>query len=109
MTDPRTPGARFLALLALGDGPKHGYEIAAHIEARSGGVFTLSFGALYPVLHRLEADGLARASWRDEAGKRRKVYALTAAGKAALADERAGFDRHVAAIARLAGAKGGAR
>jgi PadR family transcriptional regulator PadR len=93
---------RFLVLLALSHGPKHGYEIARHLEERSGGVFTLSFGALYPVLHRLELDGLASATWDDDGGKRRKVYALTRAGAAALAVDRADLDRRVEALKRLA-------
>ena len=65
----------FLALLALKDGPKHGYEIAAFIKTKSEGFFSLSFGALYPILHKLEKDQLARASWEEVGGtKQKKVY-----------------------------------
>lgn len=98
--DSRSASGRFLVLLALAHGAKHGYQIARHIEERSRGVFAMSFGALYPILHRLEADGLARATWHD----RKKVYALTRSGEAALREERAEFDRLAAAIARLGGA-----
>jgi PadR family transcriptional regulator PadR len=102
VTDTRPTSGRFLVLLALAHGPKHGYEIARHLEDRSRGVFTLSFGALYPVLHRLEAEGLAAASWRGDGARKKKVYALTAAGVRALADEKAAHDRIHDALARLA-------
>ena len=62
MNDASSRGT-FLALLALQDGPKHGYEISTWIEARSRGFFSLSFGALYPILHRLEKEGLVEGAW----------------------------------------------
>jgi DNA-binding PadR family transcriptional regulator len=95
---------RLLVLYALAHGPKHGYQIARHLDERTGGICAVSFGALYPVLHRLEADGLARAGWQrdDDTGKRKKVYALTRAGAAALAEEQGELDRLVAAVRRLA-------
>jgi DNA-binding PadR family transcriptional regulator len=98
----------FLVLLALRAGPRHGYEIATWIEERSGGFFTLSFGALYPVLHKLEKDGLLSAEWQavGEAGvKRKKVYSLTLRGRRVLETERAQFEKFTGAFARLLGAK----
>ena len=90
----------FLALLALQDGPKHGYEVSTWIEARSRGFFTLSFGALYPILHKLEKEGLVTGAWEDAGeARRRKVYALTPAGQEAVAGER---DRHAAQMAAFA-------
>ena len=45
---------------------------------------------LYPVLHRMEREGLIKASWRpSESGRRRKYYAISAKGKRALNEERA--------------------
>jgi PadR family transcriptional regulator PadR len=93
---------RFLVLLALADGPKHGYEIATHLKDRSAGFFSLSFGALYPILHKLEKEGLVAGTWVE----RRKTYQLTRAGKAALADERERHDELVGAFERLFGAAG---
>jgi PadR family transcriptional regulator, regulatory protein PadR len=93
----------FLVLLALQHGAKHGYEIASFVEEKSNGFFRLSFGALYPILHRLEADGSICGDWEaaPAAGPRRKVYGLTAKGRAVARRERA---RHVElsmAFARL--------
>jgi PadR family transcriptional regulator PadR len=101
---PAAGRASFLVLLALRRGAKHGYEIASWIEESSQGFFTLSFGALYPVLHRLEKQGLLAAEWQAvaEAGvKRKKVYALTAAGRKALDAERAHYEAWTGAFARL--------
>ncbi|MBK7865095.1 MAG: helix-turn-helix transcriptional regulator [Archangiaceae bacterium] len=104
MSDAGKSRALFLALLALAEGPKHGYEISSWVSAKSAGFFTLSFGALYPILHKLEQDGLARGSWDNSGGARaRKVYALTAKGKKALADERSSYRELALAFDRLLG------
>jgi DNA-binding PadR family transcriptional regulator len=96
----------FLVLLALKDGAKHGYEIAGHLTERTQGVFSISFGALYPILHRLEKDGLVSARWEavgSSGAKQRKVYALTVKGRRALTAERASFEALTGAFARLLG------
>ncbi len=94
----------FLVLLALRTGAKHGYEIATYLEERSGGFFTLSFGALYPILHRLEKEGLVSARWHSvgaSGAKQKKVYALTAKGRRGLEAEHASFRAQTGAFARL--------
>jgi PadR family transcriptional regulator PadR len=70
-----------LVLAALVDTPKHGYQIALELERRSGGLFSLQHGTLYPILHRLEREKRIRGSWAEEGGRRRKVYALTEPGR----------------------------
>lgn len=70
-----------LLLSALRDGPKHGYQIALDVETESNGLFRFKHGTLYPILHRLEDEGLIRGSWSRQQGRRRKVYALTRAGE----------------------------
>lgn len=104
MPDTQTTRGAFLVLLALRGGPKHGYEIAAHLRDRSGGVFTLSFGALYPILHRLEKEGLASSRWQDVGpAKRKKVYALTRAGEAALGAAKERYLAFAGALSKLLG------
>ena len=76
-----------LVLSSLRDGPKHGYQIALDVESASHGAFLLQHGTLYPILHRLERDGLIRGRWRDRDGeRRRKRYALSAAGRRRLGE-----------------------
>jgi PadR family transcriptional regulator, regulatory protein PadR len=73
-----------LVLTALKADPGHGYSIIRTIRERSDGEFELLEGSLYPVLHRLERDGLVSSSWSQVAGRKRRVYKLSRKGRAAL-------------------------
>lgn len=75
-----------LILASLREGPAHGYEIALAVERDSGGAFALQLGTLYPILHRLEKQGLIRGRWERE-GRRRKTYELTTKGSTYLRGE----------------------
>lgn len=81
-----------LILVALDDGPRHGYQLAVDIEQRSGGFFQFKHGTLYPILHKLEKDGLIKGVWSEEGPKgKRKSYALTARGRRYARDQRASW------------------
>lgn len=88
--DSQSLGRRINEILILHEldrRPAHGYQIALVIEERSGGFFPFSHGTLYPILHRLEKDGLIAGRWSDPAeGRPRKEYALTEAGRTQLSD-----------------------
>ena len=72
--------ALILAILSLEK--KHGYQIALELEDKSNGLFKFNHGTLYPILHKLEKDGLIKGTWKKEGPKRkRKYYSLTAKGK----------------------------
>jgi DNA-binding PadR family transcriptional regulator len=73
-----------LLLATLQAGPAHGYAIIERLRLRSEGTFDLPEGTIYPALHRLEQAGLLTSRWSDESARRRRVYALTARGQAAL-------------------------
>ena len=78
----------FHVLLALGDGPSHGYAIGKDVELRSGGRLDPTTGALYQVLRRLADDGLiAAVDAPGDADARRKYFALTRDGRRAAAKE----------------------
>ena len=73
--------------LELG-GPMHGVGVADHIASRSGGVFKVEEGSLYPALHRLQAKGFVSWEWRKtEEGRRAKFYQITRKGQRALSSE----------------------
>jgi transcriptional regulator len=60
----------------------HGYAIAQVIRSRSGEVFTVETGSLYPALHCLERQKWVRSDWKlTESNQRAKFYQLTALGK----------------------------
>lgn len=78
-----------LVLSILAEGESYGYAIIQRVRELSGGEIAWTDGMLYPVLHRLEAQGLIEASWRTaETGRGRKYYALKRPGKAALAEQK---------------------
>jgi PadR family transcriptional regulator PadR len=59
----------------------YGYEITKKVEEMSKGKIRLTFGALYPVLHKLEAEGYLRTE-KENIGKRVRIhYSLTDNGK----------------------------
>lgn len=79
-------------LMALGQGPLHGYGIKTAVEERSGGAVTLGAGTLYEGIYRL-----LKAGWLVEVegdvetpppgGPPRRYYALTAEGREAARQE----------------------
>ncbi len=74
-----------LVLSVLGTQASYGYQIVKRINEESQGLFTWQEGTIYPVLHRLEKDGLIRAEWREaQTGRRRKYYHVTAKGRKSL-------------------------
>lgn len=70
-----------LILSSLQNEKKHGYELALDIEKKSDGLFKFNHGTLYPILHKLEKDGLINGTWKQEGPKRkRKYYSITSKG-----------------------------
>jgi PadR family transcriptional regulator PadR len=88
-------------LASLEAGPRHGYAIMEALRAGSGGQLDLPTGTIYPALHRLERAGLVKASWSQAAGRRRRLYRLTAAGRRALEAERSTWREFSTAVTRL--------
>jgi PadR family transcriptional regulator, regulatory protein PadR len=78
--------------------PAHGYAVIEELKRRSGGEFALPEGTVYPVLHRLEADGLLVSSWSNASGRRRRIYSLTPRGRTALAEQQGEWRRFVVAV-----------
>jgi PadR family transcriptional regulator, regulatory protein PadR len=70
-----------MVLSVLAEGPKYGYALQQSLRTASYGRIDPKAGTLYPLLHRLEDDGLIRAKWDESTGRRRKWYELTAAGR----------------------------
>jgi DNA-binding PadR family transcriptional regulator len=77
----RTNDPPLLILTSLADGPKHGHALLKDIEGFAG--VTLSPGALYGAITRLEERGLIEPLDFDD---RRRPYRLTSAGSAALSE-----------------------
>jgi DNA-binding PadR family transcriptional regulator len=85
---PALPDLVFHVLLALGQGPSHGYAIGKDVEEQSGGRLDPTTGALYQVLRRLADEGLVTpVSGPDDVDPRRKYFALSKAGRRAASQE----------------------
>ena len=91
MVDERWPGEWMRGVLSLcvlrvvADGPTYGYAIAGRLA--DAGLGTVKGGTLYPILARLETDGLVTSSWEaGDGGPGRKFFHLTDAGRDALAE-----------------------
>ena len=82
----------FQILLALAEGPLHGYGIRQSVAERTDDQVLLGSGTLYEAVHRLLSDGLieeagAPTDSRPAGGPPRRYYALTRQGRVALVDE----------------------
>ena len=102
--DEFTSGRKFeavdlqLVILAfLAERPAHGYELIKTIEERSGGFYTPSPGVIYPALTYLSEIGYASV----EQSGTRKLYSITALGKAHLASNRASADAILDTLLRI--------
>jgi DNA-binding PadR family transcriptional regulator len=90
--------------------PSYGYELLKRINAVGQGMFTWREGTLYPVLHRLELEGLLRGQWEDGAageGRKRKYYYITAKGRRRLAEGAAQWNAFYGLVSRLTGGSHG--
>ena len=91
-----------LILRLLSSGNLNGWDIMQRIQLVSGEVLTVTPGALYPALHRLEARGLISAVWRPSDNNRKaKFYGLTTRGRKQLDTQRKQWEQFSAAVALI--------
>jgi PadR family transcriptional regulator, regulatory protein PadR len=88
-----------LILRLLSSGNLNGWDIMQRIQLISADVLSVTPGALYPALHRLEARGLISAVWRPSDNNRKaKFYGLTARGRKQLETQRQQWERFSQAV-----------
>ena len=86
MDEVREP--TYLMLVALAEGPRHGYGLIQDAERLSSGKTKLRPGTLYATLDRLTSKGLIEVSGEEVVeGRLRRYYRLTSAGTAVLESE----------------------
>lgn len=71
-----------LVLKLLSEDEKYGYQIISELRDRSRERFLLKEGTLYPILYRLEEDGLVESRWSGAEGRKvpRKYYHISGHG-----------------------------
>ncbi len=91
-----------ILILELLSGEKmYGYQLIQELDVRSGGVFRMKEGTLYPVLYRLEDSKYIESFWEQENERRsvpRKYYRITSEGLAALQGMKTELDTLFTAI-----------
>lgn len=92
-----------LLLKLLEEKDMYGYEMIETLSRQSNNVFELKAGTLYPLLHSMEEKGLLSAYERENAGKTRKYYHLTKAGKKTLSDKKEEWKRYAGAVGQVLG------
>ena len=82
-----------LLLSLLSRRPMYGYELVQAIRASTNGTLEFGEGCIYPILHRLEAEGMLASKRETVAGRSRVIYRVTAKGSKKLAS----YHEHLAA------------
>lgn len=96
---------RPLVLGILSKGEDYGYAIIQQVREMSGDEIEWTEGMLYPVLHRLEKEGLILSTWKkSDAGRKRKYYRVSAKGTMSLKRERDQWFAVHGTLAKLWGA-----
>lgn len=97
-----------MILSMLNQQPSHGFELVKQLEDRGEGALRMREGTIYPVLYRMEAAGLLKATWdeteQNRKGPRRKIYSLTEKGQRQLVHGRADWLQFVQTIGGIVGA-----
>ena len=89
-----------LILRLLSSGSLNGWDVMQRIQLLSAEVLTVTPGALYPALHRLEARGLSSAVWGPSDNNRKaKFYGLTTRGRKQLEAQRKQWEQFSDAVA----------
>ena len=93
-----------LLMRAVADEALHGYALVHRLNIISGGRLSVPQGSLYPALHRLENQGILKATWGEtDTGREAKFYRLTAKGKKRLDSEMAEWKELSLAISLVLG------
>jgi len=81
--------ANKIILSVLVHGDNYGYDILQKVKELSGGRIKWNEGSIYPVLKKMEAQGMIKSYWRMEGSERpRKYYTLLEPGKAELENKK---------------------
>lgn len=72
-----------LVLQLICEKPTYGYELLSRLKEQSQNRFVLKEGTLYPILYRLEDDGMISARWQQGTGRvaPKKIYEATENGR----------------------------
>ena len=90
-----------LVLQLLSRRAMYGYELVQEIKSASGAELQFGEGCIYPILHKLEKEGVLAAKRESAGGRNRVVYRVTRRGEKRLAGSAANWGRIAAAVSRI--------
>jgi DNA-binding PadR family transcriptional regulator len=88
-----------LVLHFLAEGPSYGNQLMERVQHLTGGLIAVNPNTMYPLLRRLEADGLIAGEWEHPERRSRRFYRLTAAGEEQRAQLAGAVGPHLDAVA----------
>ncbi|MBI5106596.1 MAG: helix-turn-helix transcriptional regulator [Solirubrobacterales bacterium] len=106
-SDPLTADLRRAGLLPLlvlhflADGPSYGNQLMERVEHITGGLVAVNPNTMYPLLRRLETDGMIAGEWEHPERRSRRFYRLTPAGEAERERLREGVGLKLDAVAAV--------
>ena len=94
-----------LVLRLLEEERKYGYQLIMELREKSRDIFCLKEGTLYPILYRLEDEGLVESRWSEAEHKQipRKYYLMTDKGRQTLQEMRQSWRQIADGVERLMG------
>ncbi len=104
MSKPRTNASylsgipELLVLSLLARRPMYGYELIKAIKASTRNELEFGEGCIYPILHRLEAEGQLSSREEMARGRSRLVYSVTSSGRKQLAERVSSWERVATAV-----------
>ncbi len=83
--------------------PTYGYQLLSDMDRASDGLFKMHEGTLYPILYRLEDEGLIRSEWSmpKDRDVSKKYYVITEAGRQALGELTDLWKRYDRTVSRM--------
>ncbi|MCM1121476.1 MAG: PadR family transcriptional regulator [Eubacterium sp.] len=94
-----------LVLQLLSKEQMYGYQLIMELREKSGDIFCLKEGTLYPILYRLEDEGLVESRWSEAEDKQlpRKYYLMTNKGRQALQEIYLSWQQISSGVERIMG------
>ena len=83
------------------NGRMYGYEITRRIEDLTEGKISLTYGALYPVLHKLESDGILITESENFNNRIRIYYSITQKGDSVVAEKLRELNEFIESLQRI--------
>lgn len=88
-------------------GPMHGYALTGKVEEMTRGKIKLTYGALYPLLHKLEKEGILVTASENFNNRIRIYYALTDKGQSVLIEKVNELNEFIESLQRIINPKPG--